>query len=288
MALKRHIAAVLIVAAAAAGAISGTMAHAASPTVIAAAQSSNPFSSLVGKRRERRSGRQGAAEIERYVLASDDRVFLFENQTDEARVTFLCGDGDQRLDCVLDQNGAAPEIYMLRPTRGPRGDVIYKNVEGETLLRIASYGGATVFWPGGMRGFAASKSFGDDAALRLPRLGLADAVRRAQAATAVISAATGAPIMFNVGAAPTPETTQDATVLADAVVRAADGLKKVADDPTGARVIASRIANVTFIEGEAPGVSLEENTLEIRYVPNSDISGRPSSTAVARFLEETL
>lgn len=263
----------------------GMTARAASPVAVSA-QSANPFSALVGEPRQRRERRRGRADIERYVLAADDRVFLFEDHTDEARVTFICGDSDPRLDCTLDPEGPAPEIYSLRPTRGPRGDVIYKNVEGETLLRIASYGGATVFWPGENRGFAASKSFGDDAPLQLPQADVATAARRAQAATAVISAITGAPIVFNIGAQPVMGV--DAPVLADAVMRAADGIKAVADDPTGARIVASRLKSVLFVESDAPGVTLTETALEIRYVPNSDIDGRPSSAAVARYLEETL
>ena len=249
---------------------------------------SNPFSALVGKRREKRSRRRASGgEVERYVLASDDRAFLFENEGEAARVTFLCGDGDPRLDCQLDDVGPAPEIYLLHPTRGPRGDMIYKNIEGETFLRIASYGGATVFWPGAGRGFAASKSFGDDRSLRLPQFDFAVASRRAQAATAVVSALAGAPIIFDVGSVPTTEGS-NATVLADVVIRAANGVHAVADDPTGARIIASRINKVSFIVDESPSVTMNEGVMEIRYVPNADIAGRPSTATIVRFLEETL
>jgi Domain of unknown function (DUF4908) len=253
---------------------------------IAATQSSNPFSALVGKRRERRANRGGRAVIERYVVASDDRAFLFEQRPDEARVKFLCGAGDQRIDCILDENGPAPEIYQLRPTRGPRGDLIFKNAHGDVLLRIASYGGATVYWPGEAQGLAASKSFGDDTPLTLPFADFETATRRAQAATANISAITGAPIVFDVGAA--PHDPANASVLADAVMRAAKGLRDVADDTTGARIIAGRIKRVAFLRGETPGVHLNDTALEIQYVPKLDIAGRPSSTAISRFLEETL
>ena len=252
-----------------------------------AAQSPDPFSALVGKKRERRAPRAKRVKIERYVLASDDRAFLFEDHSNEARVKFLCGPDDQRLDCTIDFERPAAEIYQLRPTRGPRGDIIYKNAEGATMLRIASYGGATVFWPGEGRGFAASKSFGDDATLRLGFVEYEAAIRRAQAATAFVSAATGAPIIFDIGAAPAVEH-QNASVLADAVVRAANAVKDVADDPTGARIIASRIKKVSFAQAEAPGVEFETGVLKILYVPKQDINGRPSSAAVARFLEETL
>ncbi len=249
---------------------------------------SNPFSALVGKSREKRDRRRaGGGEVERYVLASDDRAFLFENEGEAARVKFLCSEDDPRLDCQLDDAGPAPEIYLLSPTRGPRGDMIYKNIEGETFLRIASYGGATVFWPGEGRGFAASKSFGDDRSLRLPPIDHAAAARRAQSATAVMSALVGAPIIFDVGTAPSDEIA-DSTVLADAVVRAANGMQAVADDPTGARIIASRINKVSFIQGESPDIRMNDGVMEIRYVPNEDIAGRLSSATIVRFLEETL
>ncbi len=251
------------------------------------AQSSDPFSALVGKKRRRPATRAKRITIERYVLASDDRALLFEDHSNEARVKFLCGPDDPRFDCTIDPENPAAEIYQIKPTRGPRGDLIYKNAEGDTMMRIASYGGATVFWPGEGRGLAASKSFGDDASLRLGFAEYATAVRRAQVATAYVSAATGAPIIFDLGAAPLTEH-ENAAVLGDAVIRAANGIKAVADDPTGARIIASRIKRVTFAPANASGIGLESGVLQISYVPGQDIEGRPSSAAVAHFLEETL
>lgn len=270
-----------------AGALSttGAWAQSSEPSQLVA-QSSDPFLSLVGKRRERRADRMARVTIERYVLASDDRAFLLQETQGEARVQFLCAESDQRIDCLLDEEGPAPEVYLLRPTRGPRGDRIYKNAEGDTMLRIASYGGATVYWPGSYEGYAASKSFGDDAALVLAPAVFETAARRAKSATAIISAITGSPIIFDIGA-PTPET-PDAAVLADAVMRTAKGLKDVADDPTGARIIAGRIGKIAFIRDAAPRINLDGDVLEIHYAPNLDIAGRPSSAAISRFLEETL
>ena len=251
-------------------------------------QDVNPFSTLVGRPREKNADRRGGSAIERYVLASDDRAFLFEDRGREARVQFLCTPSDPRLDCALDPFGAAAEIYALTATRGPRGDVIYKNVQGDALLRIASYGGATVFWPGEPAGLAASKSFGDEHSLELGFTDHETALRRAQAATAVISAITGAPIVFEPGPPPPGVEGANAAVLADAVVTAAKGLRIVSNDPTGARVIASRIRKVIFIRDVAATVRLDGSVLEIGYAPTGDIDGRPSSAAVARFLEETL
>lgn len=252
-----------------------------------AAQSSNPFSALVGKSRERADERRQMHAVERYVLTSDDRMFLFEERGAVARVQFLCGENERRIDCTLDMAGPSPEIYELSATRAPRGDVIYKNALDETLLRIAAYGGATVYWPGESRGVAASKSFGDDRPLTLGFVDRETAVRRAQGAAAQISAMTGSPIYFDISAAgSTPG--ENAAVLADAIVTAAKGVAEVASDETGAAVVAARIKRVTFLPSSDPEVSLGGSVLEIRYVPNQDINGRLSSARITQFLEETL
>ena len=262
--------------------------HAQEPGSFKLAQGSdNPFSALVGKRRMRSSEYGPAGAVERYVLASDDRIFLFEERGATARVRFLCSPEDKRLDCILDAAGPSPEIHLLQATRGPRGDVIYKTDEGETLLRIAAYGGATVYWPGEGQGVAASKSFGDDQPLSLVFEDYDAALRRAQGASAHLSAIVGTPIFFDVSAG-RRSIGDNAAALSDAVLTAAKGLALVAHDDTGARVIAERINRVAFLPGAVPGVSLNGSVLEILYVPNQDINGRPSSAKVAHYLEETL
>jgi hypothetical protein len=259
-----------------------------SPTaaILLAQTDDNPFSALVGRRREASPESARLQPVERYVLTSDGRSFLFEERGTSARVQFLCSPEDMRIDCVLD-GSAAPEIYLLSATRAPRGDVIYKNDEGETLLRIAAYGGATVFWPGEMQGAAASKSFGDDHALTLDARSYDDALRRAQSASAQVSAIVGTTILFDVGAG-RRSSQVDASVLADAVLTAAKGIVTVADDPIGASVIAERVSRVAFLPGAQPGVALNGSVLEILYVPKQDIKGRPSSAKVAHYLEDTL
>jgi hypothetical protein len=259
----------------------------ARPLIRLAQQSDNPFSALVGKRRERVSEYSPARAVERYVLTSDDRVFLFEERGASARVRFLCSPEDTRFDCVLDSTGATPEIHLLTATRAPRGDVIYKTAEGETLLRIAAYGGATVFWPGETQGIAASKSFGDDRPLSLVFNDYEAARLRAQSASVHVGALIGSSIFFDVGAG-RRAVGVNAAVLSDAVLTAAKGIAEVADDPIGARAVAERIKRVAFLPGAAPEVGLNGSILEIVYVPNQDANGRPSSAAVALFLEESL
>lgn len=249
--------------------------------------SNDPFSALVGKRSEKRRTRTANAKVERYVIATDDRAFLFQKNGTNARLKFLCREQDPRLDCRLDQENSAEEIFSLNTTTGPRGDLIFKDMRGETILRIASYGGATVFWPGESTGQAASKSFGEETSLRLPFADIGTVERRAQSATAFLSATTGTPILIDLGR-PVLDETSGGAVLADAIVRAVSGVYQVASDPTGAGVIADRIDRIRLIHAQVPELSLDGKTLEVRYNAANDLAGRPSSTAVARFLEETL
>ncbi len=247
----------------------------------------DPFSALVGKRQPAAEREAASAAVERYVIATDDRVFLFQADEREARIKFLCGDGDKRIDCVIDTETPAEEIHLLTQLRVSRGDVAWNNRRGQTVLRVAAYGGVTVFWPGDGRGLAASKSFGEDPPLALPPASIETARKRAQVATAIISARVGAPITFEIDEPPASSVEAGASVLADAVVRAASGIALVADDPTGARVLAARVRRVEFVTG-SPKLSIEKGVLAVGYNPALDIAGRPSSAAIAKYLEESL
>lgn len=266
-------------------------------TVVAAA---DPFSALVGKTAAGANARRG---VQRYAIASDGRMFLVEGKVGRARLKYLCAEGDPRLDCALDPEAFAEEIFPAMGARGPRGDIIYKSENGDVLLRIMSYGGATVFWPGKLNGEAASRSYGDDAALDLPPATLEDAMRRASLASAKLAQLIGRPIEFSTGPAFTAATqvsmasasapatdSPDASVLADAIVRVAAGMAAVALDQTGAKVLGQRIDRVAFVEapGRTPGLSLKGKTLTVAYDPAADVAGRPSSRAVREFLENSL
>jgi hypothetical protein len=175
----------------------------------------------------------------------------------------------------------------LTPSRVSRGDVVWRDGEGRMFLRIAAYGGATVFFPGDERGHAAAKSFGEDPPLTLGPVDIDAARTRAQQATAIVSAEAGAPILFDIGV-PAPDAAGGFAVLGDAVVRAAKGVRKVARDPTGARVIGERIRRVEFRRAESVRLGLEKGVLVVSYVPDGDAEGRPSSARISKFLEDSL
>ncbi|MEZ5897401.1 MAG: DUF4908 domain-containing protein [Parvularculaceae bacterium] len=249
-------------------------------------QRDDPFSALVGKRGDIRQ-REAGGVVERYVVATDNRVFLFQSDGRNGRLKFLCGDADPRIDCRIDAENPAEEIYQVTGVRASRGDVVYRNREGAEMLRLASYGSATVFWPGDDRGHAAARSYSEDPPIALPPVLAETAYARVQRATALVSALTGAPIVFEI-AAPAPAPDDDATVLADAIARAAKAIAAVAEDPIGARVIASKINHVRLARGSDAGVTLDNGVVTVSYAPGRDLEGRLSSSAIAAFLEESL
>lgn len=281
--VKRFLMRGLATLAAAAAMGGAALAQDARPTAFSA----DPFSALVGRRQPDRARLPDVGAVERFVIATDDRVFLFQGGARSGRLKFLCGDGDTRMDCVIDERTPAEEIHLITPTRAPRGDTVWRNNSGEALLRIAAHGGATVFWPGDPRGAAASKSYGEDPPLALAFATLDVARQRANRATALISAQVGKPVLFDAGD-PGPDEAGGASVLADAVARAAKGLRRVADDPTGAAIIGARVRRVEFVVGRPPAVNLADGVLSVRYDPAADAAGRPSSTEIARFLEDAL
>lgn len=256
----------------------------------------NPFASLVTRR-------TAASNVERYVTTEGDRAFLFEYDEPYARVKFLCAAGDPRLECTLP--GGAEEIHMLTGARGPRGDLFYKTRDGVTVLRMPQHGGAIVSWPGETSTRGAEKAElqpGDT--LRLAPQTSSFAARRASAAMAAVMQKVGRPISFDIGAAAarTPArpaalgaldseaapAESEASVLADAVVRAAAGIDLVARDAAGARAVAQRLTAVRFVEAPRAGVALDGKTLVISYDPGGGVGGRPSAAEVARFLEQAL
>ncbi|MBB5517929.1 DUF4908 domain-containing protein [Amphiplicatus metriothermophilus] len=270
----------------------------------------NPFSTLVGKRRER-ALRDEIPTVERFITASGERAFLLMRGNREARIQFLCAPGERRIDCQIDPDGRAEEIYALRMMRGPRGDLLFKDAEGETVLRITVHGGASVLWPGETQRRGAYRSVnGAGEALELAAADRAAALRRAERAGRLLSERVRADIRFVIPAAEegrragdalalAPQSfaeegaarvaaNEDASVLADAIVRVAAGMSRVADDPTGARVLGARIATVRFTPAGAPSLALEGDALVVAYNAAQGAEGRPSSGAVARFLEESL
>ncbi len=235
-----------------------------------------------------------------FETTEGDETFVFQTDGRTALIRFHCDDTDADLtECALLGGLRGEEIYALTATRSPRGDVIYKDVDNEAVLRVTTNGGATLFSPSETTQAPVSNNnilvpLGGKAVLPVPNttpsliapaLTYDEADARMGLASDIFETKIGVYIPF-VGSGPQGRTNH--AVLADAVLTAAKGIDYVIRDPLGADALAKGIQMVRFVPGEKSDLSYEKRVLTITYARDKGIAGRPSSAAVARYLESTL
>lgn len=168
----------------------------------------------------------------------------------------------------------SPEIWVLQPTIGPRGDVIYKNDIGQVLLRATRVGGLTLFT--GKRPAGASAALtGASPPIRLKAIGPVDLYRILLASSARLSRVTSHRISFDAEATPA-----SSTLIADAAVLSVMAIERIARRPDGA-TLTGRIQRIVIVEGRRPEVALRAGTLLIAVTPSLGVAGRPSSDRIA-------
>jgi hypothetical protein len=168
-----------------------------------------------------------------------------------------------------------PEIWVLQPAPGPRGDTIYRNDVGEPMLRATRFGGMTVFTPTRPDGSAAALD-GPSSPLRISPLSPAALFARFYQASVRASRAAQHPLTF--------ETKQDAeqasaAVIADAAMVASEALVDVASRTNG-RTLLARVNDVVIAQGPKPSASFSKGVLTVTIVPAEGIAGRPSSRLI--------
>lgn len=168
----------------------------------------------------------------------------------------------------------SPEIWVLQPQIGPRGDVIYKNDIGQVLLRATRVGGLTLFT--GKRPAGASAALaGASPPIRLKAIGPVDLYRILLAASARASRLTRHRISYDAEATPA-----SSTLIADAAILSVVAMERLAQRPDGAALTA-KIQRVVIVEGARPAVTLRAGTLLIAVAPTLGVAGRPSSERIA-------
>ncbi|MEO8813447.1 MAG: DUF4908 domain-containing protein [Caulobacteraceae bacterium] len=171
-----------------------------------------------------------------------------------------------------------PEVWVLYPARGPRGDMIYRNDMGETVLRATKLGGMTVFTPRRPEG-AAAGLIGPTAPLRLTPLGPVGLYQRLLQASARVSRSAQHLVGFDALAA---NPTSDA-LIADAAAVTAAAMVNLASRP-GGRVVVARVSRVNFSQGANAQVAVQSGIVTVVVAPSRGIAGRPSSARIIQML----
>jgi hypothetical protein len=203
-----------------------------------------------------------APPIARYVAEGGDSFVLDRSQ---GRVLLKFDD--------------SPEVWVLTPTPAPRGDTIYKNDLGESVLRATRLGGVTVFTDERPEGAAAALT-GTGAPLRLITLGPQGLLEHLGQASVRASHAAHRLIPFDADASPS-----SSSLIADAAAVVSEAVVRMAKRVDG-RALLAKLKQVRLIEGRRPAVQLTHGAMQITVTPALGLAGRPSSERIIATVEK--
>jgi hypothetical protein len=183
---------------------------------------------------------------------------------------------------ILDREGRealirfsdSPEVWALSRSRGPRGDIIYKNDISEPMLRATKLGGMTVFTPKRPDG-AAAALVGSATPVRLAPLGPLVLYQRLIQASVRSSRVAQHEIEFD---APDADPTSDG-LIADAAAAVVEALINLSERP-GGRAILRRLGSVAIQPTGKSTVVLRGRVVTISVNPSLGYAGRPSSERI--------
>ncbi|WP_292070341.1 DUF4908 domain-containing protein [Brevundimonas sp. UBA7534] len=189
-------------------------------------------------------------------------------------------DGGQAF--VLDSSGVRPllrfdesaEIWVLRPTPAPRGDIIYRNDNGDQILRVTADGGITLYTTRTPQGSPVSRS-GTAQPLRTPNLGPVQLFNLMARRSNLVSEAVGRLITIDL------DGSQSEALCVEALIVTTDAVIRMARNPS-TRGAVNRLRKISIIEGGRASVSFSRGELRVMVDPSRGVVGRPSSAVVIR------
>ncbi len=174
----------------------------------------------------------------------------------------------------------SPEVWVLRPQPGPRGDTIFRNDMGQPVLRATKLGGLTLFTIDHPDGSAVAFD-GEAVSLRPPNYLTPNILfQRMYQASARSSHAAQRVIPFISVDDATPETS---TLIADSATITAEAIARVSRMLNG-RLALARIAKVLLAKGHKADATMSAGALTVIYAPDQGVEGRPSSERIVRII----
>jgi hypothetical protein len=176
------------------------------------------------------------------------------------------------------------EVWALKPKSAPRGDVLYTNDAGETMLRATRLGGLTAFTPDQPQGVAAAFVGSAPPIIALPdiRSGGQLLVRMGQQA-GHLSHMAGHDIEFDasnqdIGPESLPLLADAFNVTVDAFTRA------LSPQNAKKKTYIPDLSQVRVKEGVPPDAYIQNDALVLVITPARGIAGRPSSHRIFKVL----
>ncbi|WP_235074126.1 DUF4908 domain-containing protein [Asticcacaulis sp. AC466] len=174
------------------------------------------------------------------------------------------------------------EVWLLTPTQGPKGDIIYKNDVGEPVLKATRWGGMILFSDDRPTGDPVAVS-GRAEAFQPGRMSPSLLFQSLVHASRRVSLAIGRNFGFDA-----PDVTPGTDYLyADAADVTADALIRVSAQSRGKQILAP-IQSVQFIEGRPPSASIQNGVLVLKLdISRGYWGGRPSSKRIFNLIVTT-
>lgn len=209
----------------------------------------------------RRAGATAFPTVARYTAG--EQAFVLEQRGGQAMLRFEGSD----------------EIWVLRPQTGPRGDLIWRNDAGRTVIMASRLGGMTVFTPtapGGAPAEFASAAQG----FQLPTISPQALLRLLVEASVRASQAVRHAVYFE---GPLDIRPGEEPVLADAALIASRGIARAAGSrrPPPAT---QRLRWVRLSRGANVGAAMANDTMTVTVNPARGAAGRPSSDKIYQAL----
>jgi len=168
---------------------------------------------------------------------------------------------------------SSPEIWVLQPEPGPRGDTIYKNDLGEPMVRATRLGGLTLFTMDSPGGTAVALQ-GEAAPIRPSAVLSPGALLQHLAqASAHVSHTLQRLVVFDA-----PDVTpESAYLVADAASVTAEAIASLGKKAREGL----KLNRVLFEPGRSPAAKLSsDGVLQITVAPSKGVAGRPSSRRI--------
>ena len=242
---------------------------------------------LTDEVRAKNSPRMTAMALVALVIAALSVLTLMSPATAEAQsrramppTGRYVSDGGQAF--IIDSSGMRPllrfdqsaEIWVLRPTPAPRGDIIYRNDNGDQILRVTADGGITLYTTRTPQGSPVSRS-GTAQPLRTPNLGPVQLFNLMARRSNLVSEAVGRLITIDL------DGSQSEALCVEALIVTTDAVIRMARNPS-TRATVNRLRKISIVEGGRASVTFSRGELRVVVDPSKGIVGRPSSAVVIR------
>ncbi len=178
---------------------------------------------------------------------------------------------------------------ILRSRPATRGDLVMQDERGSVVLRVTSFGPATYFPEGNLRGIpmlqAPNKGLGETKKVMQQVAGneaIEDVRLEAASLAAKVSQSLGASILFDLDMPPMPRT--GTRTIGEAVRNVANALENLAKEPKSRDDLSDTLNRVRFTKEEQPGLHREGRILYVNIADAFGHEGRPASTSIMSFL----